>query len=200
MKRLNGIRHLGEIDFRTLDWGVVAHWPWPGKGLLMGLVFVTTLGMGYQLHLQTLGDRLQRARDEERLLKDALQRVATEVATMPSYRQQIDTLEALVDSYGVELYPEKDPSLLLQDISNLASSHGLRIVQVVWLEPADSGVQQLQLEMAGTYHAFGAFLGDIGAHQRLLTVDVFEIRPSPPSELKIRVDISAHHSFKGGAL
>ena len=167
-------------QLRELDLSDVGVWPRPAKVVALAAVFCSTLLAGHAFYLS--GERVAvNARiASETELKSEYQRKALPAAGLEALRARHEDMAAEFDALLRQLPKDTEVPGLIEDISRAAITNGLTIESIdLEAERATGFYIELPIRIAvrGRYHDIGAFVSDVAALSRIVTLHDLEIAP-----------------------
>ena len=168
-------------ELRGLDPRDPGRWPLPVLAGVVGLTFVVlTLVLVYLFVWQTVRPELVRREQQEQALRQEFMVKHAVAANLNVYRQQLKELRRSFGALLRQLPGKTQVPNLLEDISDTASAAGLK--QRLFKPGKETqkefyAVLPIQMELTGSYHQFGAFVSDIAALSRIVTLHDIQIKP-----------------------
>ena len=168
-------------ELRGLDPRDPGRWPLPVLAGVVGLTFVVlTLVLVYLFVWQTVRPELVRREQQEQALRQEFVIKHSVAANLNVYRQQLKDLRRSFGALLRQLPGKTQVPNLLEDISDTASAAGLK--QRLFKPGKETqkefyAVLPIQMELTGSYHQFGAFVSDIAALSRIVTLHDIQIKP-----------------------
>ena len=172
------------VQMRQLDINDVDRWPRSLKAVALAAAFCATLLAGHVVHLSGKHDALSRRMESETELKREYERKALPAAGVEALRARQEDAAAEFEALLRQLPKDTEVPGLIEDISRAALANGLT-TESIDLEPerATGFYMELPIRIAvrGSYHDIGAFVSDVAALPRIVTLHDFEIAPEAPS-------------------
>ena len=165
------------IDLRSLSVQSLGLWPIWAKALATIGAFGLVVGCGYLVFLAGGAERLDAAKREAEQLRHDHQRQAARVANLPGGEQGSEPAQDGVSPLD-QLPRNSDIPTLLEDIARAAQNQGLSVrgIEVMpELAFATYAEVPLRISVWGGYHDIGAFIGEVAAMRRLVTLHDFEL-------------------------
>ena len=186
------------VQVRQLDINDVDRWPRSLKAVAVAAAFCATLLAGHLVHLSGKHDAANTRLESETELKREYERKALPAAGVEALRARRADLAAEFEALLRQLPKDTEVPGLIEDISRAALANGLT-TESIDLEPerATGFYMELPIRIAvrGRYHDIGAFLSDVAALPRIVTLHDFEIAPEAPSS---QSDATASSGCDGG--
>ena len=168
-------------ELRDLDPRDPGRWPFAVRAGAVGLTFVLlTLILVYLVAWNSVRPQLlQRERQEQSLRQEFVIKHSV-AANLNIYRQQLVDLRRSFGALLRQLPGKTQVPSLLEDISDTASAAGLK--QRLFKPGKETqkefyAVLPIQMQLTGSYHQFGAFVSDIAALSRIVTLHDIQIKP-----------------------
>ncbi|GMQ84004.1 MAG: type 4a pilus biogenesis protein PilO [Gammaproteobacteria bacterium] len=179
-------------ELNDLDLSNIANWPLPARMGLIGIVFVSVLGLGYWLDIKDQGIRLEKAEQKEIELRQTFETRASKAANLAAYEQQLEEMKASFGAMLRQLPNKTEVAELLVDISQTGLAAGL---EFKLFKPQNEVPKEFYAELPisirvkGDYHEFGSFISGIATLPRIVTVH--NINMTPDKDGKLTMDILA---------
>lgn len=177
-------------ELNDLDLSNVANWPLPARVVLIGLVFVTVLGLGYWFDIKDQGIRLEKAEKKETELRLTFEAKAGKAANLAAYEQQLEEMKASFGAMLRQLPNKTEVAELLVDISQSGLAAGL---EFKLFKPQNEVPREFYAELPisirvkGSYHEFGNFISGVAALPRIVTVHNINMTPDKDGELTMDI-------------
>ena len=167
-------------ELRQLDVGSVGVWPRPAKAAAFAAVFCCALLAGNFFYLSAKQAAVEARIASETDLKREYERKALPAARLDSVRGRHADAAAEFEALLRQLPKDTEVPGLIEDISRAALRHALVIESIdLETERAVGFYMELPIGIAvrGSYHDIGAFVSDVGALSRIVTLHDFELAP-----------------------
>lgn len=173
---------LPEIDFSDLDYTEIGTWPLVLRAPVIVVACVVAVVIVYFLVLQpqltVLDQQVKQLDDKKKDFKDKF----GIAANLDAYKQQMVQMQGIYTEFLKELPATNNVPELIDNVTKLATSDGVKIVSVKIGDPvAASGFYMelpISLVVSGTYNGFGKFVSDVEKLARIVTIQDFSIKPS----------------------
>lgn len=190
--RLNELRN---IHFTDLDLQQIGIWPAPFRIGCWLVVLVATLLCGEVFVMADLRREVHTAAANESRLLQLYKAKAFQATNLHVYRQQSVGLKSVAKASLKQLPDDAEMPTLLEDITNIAISSGLRM-QTITLQPEKVYELTIELpiriEVTGDYHDFGLFVSGITSLPRVVTLHDYAIETYDESSLKLVIEAKAY--------
>jgi type IV pilus assembly protein PilO len=159
------------------------------------LALVATLFCGEVFVVADLRREVHSAVEDESRLLQLYKAKVLQVANLDAYRQQTTGLLAVVKQSLEQLPDNAEMATLLEDITNIAISSGLRM-QAITLQSEKVYELTIELpmriEVTGDYHDFGLFVSGITSLARVVTLHDYVIETYDESSLQMVIEAKAY--------
>ena len=195
-------------ELKTFDWNslndpeTIGIWPAPVKGLLILLLFCGLLGAGYWFHIKTLQASLASVTAAEAGLRSDLETKAVLAANLEAYRRQMREMEESFGALLSQLPAETEVPGLVEDINFTGLGSGLEFQEIA-LQPEVTQEFYIELpiriNVVGSYHDFGSFVGGVASLSRIVTLHDFAITTTGENRSDLNMAITARtYRYNGG--
>jgi type IV pilus assembly protein PilO len=170
---VRALKGLNQLDFEQ-----VHRWPHEVKIVVASIVVLFVLGLGSYMFIMPKLPLLQDAAAQETQLRTeylAKQRLAR---NLPAYQAQYATLSADFKAMLKALPTSNETPGLLDDITYVGTTSGLSFRLLNWLPEREKTFYTelpIQLEVTGSYHAFGQFVAKLANLPRIVTLHDFSL-------------------------
>ncbi len=167
-------------QLRELDISDVGVWPRPAKVVVLAAAFCGTLLAGHLFYLSGKQVAVSARIASETELKSEYERKALPAAGLEALRARLEGMAAEFDALLRQLPRDTEVPGLIEDISRAALTNGLTIESIdLEAERATGFYMELPIRIAvrGSYHDIGAFVSDVAALSRIVTLHDLEIAP-----------------------
>ncbi|GMQ87579.1 MAG: type 4a pilus biogenesis protein PilO [Gammaproteobacteria bacterium] len=177
-------------DLNDLDLSNVANWPLPARMGLIGIVFVSVLGLGYWFDTKDQGIRLEKAEQKEIELRQTFEARASKATNLAAYEQQLEEMKASFGAMLRQLPNKTEVAELLVDISQTGLAAGL---EFKLFKPQNEVPKEFYAELPisirvkGDYHEFGSFISGVATLPRIVTVHNINMTPNDNGELTMDI-------------
>lgn len=167
-------------ELRQLDVGSVGVWPRPAKAVAFAAVFCCALLAGKFLYLSGKQAAVETAIASESALKREYEGKALPAARLDSVHKRHADAAAEFEALLRQLPKDTEVPGLIEDISRAALRNAL-VIESIDLETERAVGFYMELPIAiavrGRFHDIGAFVSDVGALSRIVTLHDFELAP-----------------------
>ncbi len=172
-------------ELRQLDMSDVGIWPRSAKAVALAATFCCTLLAGQFFFLSAKQVAANARIATEADLRREYERKALPAGGLETVRARHERLAAEFDALLRQLPKDTEVPGLIEDISRAALANALVIESIdLEAERATGFYMELPIRIAvrGGYHDIGAFVGDVSALSRIVTLHDFEIAPEDGSD------------------
>lgn len=176
------------MNLSDLDFSNAGTWPPLAKGVTALILMTAVGGVGYWFDAKDRLVELEGARNIELQLKKEFEEKQKIVANVEAYRERLKQLQALLDTVLKQLPTKTQMPDLLEAVSNTGKSNGLvfELFRPESEQPKEFyAAVPISIRAHATYHQFGAFVGNISALDRIVTVDKVSLVNSKSVEKRI---------------
>lgn len=166
--------NLSEINLSDFDLREAGDWPLAGKAVLVVLIIAAMLGAGYYFIINDQLNALDEATRKEQALRQEFIEKWSVVANLEAFRQQLKLMETDLETLLRQLPTGTEMPNLLDDVSNTGKKNGLEfeLFKPQPEQPKDFyAAKPITIKARGTYHQFGAFVSDVAALSRIVTLE-----------------------------
>jgi type IV pilus assembly protein PilO len=177
-------------DFNNLDPQNFGNWPIPVKTLIIIVLCIAALFAGYWFDTQNQIAQLTKEQKEEKNLRKNFKKVQREAATLPLLEKQLVEIEAILKRLLEKLPDKNQVDELIREISQAVLKNALK-QELFEPQYKDEKTEKdvyvtlpIKLQARGSYHAFGQFISDVAAMNRIVTQHDISIKSSKSSGKK----------------
>ncbi|MGM0912986.1 MAG: type 4a pilus biogenesis protein PilO [Pseudomonadota bacterium] len=188
------MRRLRELDWRELDIKEAGVWPWSLQLLLcLVLLGVTFFAMHWYL-AGPAKEQLEQVRAEEPQLIRDYRSKAAQAANLEAMREQMDVLEARMDTLREMLPSGAEVPALIDNITETALDNQLAIdyIRLRGTAAREHYVEQpFDIQVRGDYHRIAAFLAGVAGLPRIVTLHDMTLAPEGGDGQNLRLSMLA---------
>ena len=165
-------------EMKRLDMNNIGTWPIAFKGIAIGMVCLTVLGIG--IYFDSLGQLnvLRQAQSKEAELKKTFEEKQAKAAGLVAYKQQMEDMQKVFGEMLRQLPSKTEVAALLVDISQVGVASGLEF-ELFKPEPEILvefyAELPIKIRVNGNFHQFGTFVSGVAALPRIVTLHDFVI-------------------------
>jgi len=188
-------------ELKSIDLNLQQAGTWPSsiKVIFFVFAFIVSLFVGYFFILESQLSALQKGAQLNNKLKSDYKSKYQLAYNLETYQEQAVELEAQFSKLLNTLSTTDDTSSMLNDITFIATSSGLRISMIKW----GTGIEKefyteipIYIDVTGEYHQIGKFVSDIANLQRIVSLHDFKIKKALNAELAFHV-VAKTYRYKG---
>jgi type IV pilus assembly protein PilO len=161
-------------EFNSLDFSNAGSWPPLAKTLATVVVVAAVAGLGYWFHTRHQLEALENVRRIEQQLRQEFVEKQQVMANLDAYRAQLEEMQNTLNDMLRQLPTRTEMPDLLEDISNTGKRNGLNF-ELFKPEPEQPhdfyAAKPISIRAHSTYHQFGAFVSNIAALPRIVTLE-----------------------------
>jgi type IV pilus assembly protein PilO len=191
---LETLQNLDINDINDINWDRVGVWPLAARAVLFVTAIAVILAATYFIRVKELNILLQSVTQEEQTLRKTFEEKAFQSATLDQYRQQMKEMKKTFKDLLGQLPNKTEVPGLLEDIDDKGVASGLEI-ESIKLQPKKKGEFYVELPIeiivTGSFHDFGAFVSDLAAMARIVTLHDLSIINVDDSKSKLTMIVQA---------
>lgn len=172
------LKNIDFEQFKGLDSSDPGSWPVLVKAIAVLAVCLAVLGAGYWFLTQHQLAELEQARQKEIELKDTFKVKQLKAVNLDAYKQQMADMERSFGAMLRQLPSKTEVAELLVDVSQAGLANGLEfeLFKPQAEKPAEFYFElPINIKVTGRYHDFGAFVSDVAALPRIVTLHDIKI-------------------------
>ncbi|CAG18716.1 type 4a pilus biogenesis protein PilO [Photobacterium profundum] len=166
-------------DWQDLDFDEITEWPLGPQSVVALLLSLVVVAVGYWYWLTPLQGELTQLKQTEVELRSRVINRASQVAALPTVKQQIDELNQRYQTVIVQLPVEKELASLLSGINDIGVNNGLEFQGIQWadrIEKAQYYELPLNMQLTGNYEQIGKFAASIAHLPRIVTLKDVDLK------------------------
>lgn len=176
-----------EFDLDSLDIDNIGAWPlWVRRTCVACVCGIVFLSM-YYYDVRVQWEEYRNIKANRVALQTAFVEKFSQVKHLSIYKQQMNTIQANLDSLEQQLPQTKEEAEFLEALSQQASTAGLTFLSIKPLAEENKAFYieyPLELKLSGLYHGMGEFVSNVALMPRLVTFHDFTIKLNKP-EMKV---------------
>ena len=185
---------LQNFELNDVNWDRIGVWPLGVRVALCLTATLLILTAVYFFSIKDLHIRLESTIREEQTLRETFEEKAFQSAKLDQYRKQMQEMQKIFKDLVSQLPNKTQVPGLLEDIDDKGVTSGLEI-ESIKLQPEKKGEFYVELPIeiivTGSFHDFGAFVSDLAAMPRIVTLHDFSITNAKDSKSKLTMVIQA---------
>ncbi|WP_435275647.1 type 4a pilus biogenesis protein PilO [Psychrobium sp. nBUS_13] len=190
---------LSELQSVDLDLKYSGSWPPLVKGIAYLVVFVMTLVLAYFVVLSGQLDSLSNGAEQDEKLRYDYESKYRLAYNLEAYQEQMLELEVQLAEMLKKLPATHETPGMLDDITFIATSSGLRISTIKWGNEVEQEFYTelpLFIDVSGDYHQFGKFVSDVAKLPRIVSLHEFSIKKAASGQLAFHI-VAKTYRYKG---
>ncbi|MEO2280187.1 type 4a pilus biogenesis protein PilO [Pseudoalteromonas pernae] len=195
------------IDFKALtdiEWGDltldnVGEWP----ALVKGIACIFTAGLvlffSYKFLVEDKIAGYESVLSKETELRDSYRVKYAKASRLEIYKQQMAEMEEKFSQLLKKLPTSNETPGLLDDLSYVGTTSGLTFIKIGWLPEVKKEFYTelpIKIEVEGSYHEFGEFVGKVAQLPRIISLHDFEIEATGDDQLIFSV-VAKTYRYEG---
>ena len=196
------LKALQEIDWNEIELDNIGEWPKPVKAMCVVLVTIIMLFVGYTMLVSSAIDEYDFAVNKEQELRNSYKFKYARANNLDLYKQQMQDMEAQFSLLLQRLPTSNETPGLLDDLTYVGTSSGLTFLKIGWMPEVEKEFYTelpINLEVVGTYHEFGEFVGKVAQLPRIVSLHDFRIERANDRNLVFSVIAKTYRYEQGGA-
>jgi type IV pilus assembly protein PilO len=195
------LKVLQEIDWNEIELNNIGEWPTPVKAMCVVLVTIIMSFVGYIMLVSSEIDEYDFAVSKEQELRNSYKFKYARANNLDLYKQQMEDMEALFSQLLQRLPTSNETPGLLDDLTYVGTSSGLTFLKIGWMPEVKKEFYTelpINLEVVGTYHEFGEFVGKVAQLPRIVSLHDFRIERANERDLVFSVIAKTYRYEQGG--
>ncbi|MFY8273916.1 type 4a pilus biogenesis protein PilO [Pseudoalteromonas sp. SSDWG2] len=193
------LKALTDIDWSDLTLDNIGEWPSLVKSLVFIFVFIIILGLSYKFLVEDKIGVYETTLNKETELRDSYRVKYAKASRLEIYKQQMQEMEEKFSQLLKKLPTSNETPGLLDDLSYVGTTSGLTFVKIGWLPEVKKEFYTelpIKIEVEGSYHEFGEFVGKVAQLPRIISLHDFEIQATGDDQLVFSV-IAKTYRYEG---
>jgi len=194
------IKALTEIDWNEIELENMGDWPIAVKAICCAFVAALVLYFSYSLLVSDEIASYHSAVAKETELRQTYKAKYAIASNLEIYRQQMVEMEDKFSQLLKRLPTSNETPGLLDDLSYVGTTSGLTFLKIGWLPEVEKEFYTelpIKIEVVGTYHEFGEFVGKVAQLPRIVSLHDFTIQTLGNGELTFSV-VAKTYRYEGG--
>ncbi len=187
---------IGSVELESLQLENIGSWPSGIRTVILIILFIATLVAGYFFDLTDIVSNLDTIIAQRKKLESDYAQTHHIVINLDSYREQVEKVKSTLALLSQQIPPNSEEALLLEEISQQASSSGLHFLAIKPLAEERKGFyveQPLELTLEGDYQGFSEFISHLSSLPRIVTTHDFTItKNAEESKSRIVVNLKTY--------
>jgi len=194
------IKALTDIDWNEIELENMGDWPIAVKALCCAFVAALVLYFSYSLLVSDEIASYHSAVAKETELRQTYKAKYAIASNLEIYRQQMVEMEDKFSQLLKRLPTSNETPGLFDDLSYVGTTSGLTFLKIGWLPEVEKEFYTelpIKIEVVGTYHEFGEFVGKVAQLPRIVSLHDFTIQTLGNNELTFSV-VAKTYRYEGG--
>lgn len=191
---------LSEIDWNEIELDNIGDWPIAVKAICCTFVAGLVLFFSYSLLVSDEIDSYHSAVAKEVELRTTYRTKYAVASNLEIYRQQMIEMEDKFSQLLKRLPTSNETPGLLDDLSYVGTTSGLTFLKIGWLPEVEKEFYTelpIKIEVIGSYHEFGEFVGKVAQLPRIVSLHDFSILSSGDKQLTFSVVAKTYRYEEG---
>ncbi|MEO2268737.1 type 4a pilus biogenesis protein PilO [Pseudoalteromonas sp. YIC-656] len=192
-------KSLTDVDWNDLTLENVGEWPALVKGMACVIVASLVLFFGYKFLVEGKVTGYETALSKETELRDSYRVKYSKASRLEIYKQQMAEMEDKFSQLLKKLPTSNETPGLLDDLSYVGTTSGLTFIKIGWLPEIKKEFYTelpIKIEVEGSYHEFGEFVGKVAQLPRIISLHDFEIQATGDDQLMFSV-VAKTYRYEG---
>ncbi len=194
------IKSFTEIDWNEIELENMGDWPIAVKALCCAFVASLVLYFSYSLLVSDEIASYHSAVAKETELRQTYKQKYATASNLDLLRQQMVEMEEKFSQLLKRLPTSNETPGLLDDLSYVGTTSGLTFLKIGWLPEIEKEFYTelpIKIEVVGSYHEFGEFVGKVAQLPRIVSLHDFTIQTLGNGELTFSV-VAKTYRYEGG--
>ena len=194
------LKALQDIDWNEIELNNIGEWPKPVKILCSAIVTVLMMAIGYSMLVSSAINDYDFAVSKEQELRNSYRVKYARANNLDLYKQQMIDMETQFSQLLQRLPTSNETPGLLDDLTYVGTSSGLTFLKIGWMPEIKKEFYTelpINLEVVGTYHEFGEFVGKVAQLPRIVSLHDFRIERANERDLVFSVVAKTYRYEQG---
>jgi len=193
------IKALTEIDWNEIELENIGDWPVAVKVICGAFVAALVLFFSYSLLVSAEIDSYHNAVAKEVELRNTYRTKYAIASNLDIYRSQMTDMEDKFSQLLRRLPTSNETPGLLDDLTYVGTTSGLTFLKIGWLPEIEKEFYTelpIKIEVVGSYHEFGDFVGKVAQLPRIVSLHDFSITSTNTGKLTFSV-VAKTYRYEG---
>ena len=194
------LKSFTEIDWNEIELDNIGEWPVIVKTMCATIIARLVLFFRYSLFVSAEIDSYHNAVAKEIELRTTYRTKYAVASKLDIYREQMIEMEDKFSQLLKRLPTSNETPGLLDDLSYVGTTSGLTFLKIGWLPEVEKEFYTelpIKIEVVGTYHEFGEFVGKVAQLPRIVSLHDFSILSSGEKQLTFSVVAKTYRYEEG---
>lgn len=170
---------MSKMNLNELDINELPFWPAPFRIAVLVIIAGLVLGLGHYLLIADEVKAYNKEQAREKTLRNDYRTKYQTAVNLPEYRLQLEQLNGDLETLLAMLPNDDETPKLIEDITAVGMQSGLKFDRIEWIAPQSREFYTalpMRIELAGSYHQIGSFVGKIAGLHRIISVKDFTLQ------------------------
>ncbi|CAI8153494.1 type 4a pilus biogenesis protein PilO [Pseudidiomarina mangrovi] len=170
---------MSKMNLNELDINELPFWPAPFRIAVLVIIAGLVLGLGHYLLIADEVKAYNKEQARETTLRNDYRTKYQTAVNLPEYRKQLEQLNGDLETLLAMLPNDDETPKLIEDITAVGMQSGLKFDRIEWIAPQSREFYTalpMRIELAGSYHQIGSFVGKIAGLHRIISVKDFTLQ------------------------
>lgn len=189
-----------DVDWNEIELDNIGEWPVIVKVICGAFIAGLVLFFSYSLLVSDEVDSYHNAVAKEVELRTTYRTKYAVASKLDIYRLQMIEMEDKFSQLLKRLPTSNETPGLLDDLSYVGTTSGLTFLKIGWLPEVEKEFYTelpIKIEVVGTYHEFGQFVGKVAQLPRIVSLHDFSILSSGEKQLTFSVIAKTYRYEEG---
>ena len=189
-----------DIDWNEIELDNIGEWPVVVRVICGAFIAGLVLFFSYSLLVSDEIDSYHNAVAKEVELRTTYRTKYAVASKLDIYRLQMIEMEDKFSQLLKRLPTSNETPGLLDDLSYVGTTSGLTFLKIGWLPEVEKEFYTelpIKIEVVGTYHEFGQFVGKVAQLPRIVSLHDFSILSSGEKQLTFSVIAKTYRYEEG---
>tara|TARA_R110000796_G_scaffold58079_10_gene134107 strand:- start:6721 stop:7326 length:606 start_codon:yes stop_codon:yes gene_type:complete len=189
-----------DVDWNEIELDNIGEWPVIVKVICGAFIAGLVLFFSYSLLVSDEIDSYHNAVAKEVELRTTYRTKYAIASKLDIYRLQMIEMEDKFSQLLKRLPTSNETPGLLDDLSYVGTTSGLTFLKIGWLPEVEKEFYTelpIKIEVVGTYHEFGQFVGKVAQLPRIVSLHDFSILSSGEKQLTFSVIAKTYRYEEG---
>lgn len=170
---------MSKMNLNELDINELPFWPAPFRIAVLIIIAGLVLGLGHYLLIADEVKAYNKEQAREKTLRNDYRTKYQTAVNLPEYRLQLEQLNGDLETLLAMLPNDDETPKLIEDITAVGMQSGLKFDRIEWITPQSREFYTalpMRIELGGSYHQIGSFVGKIAGLHRIISVKDFTLQ------------------------
>lgn len=170
---------MSKMNLNELDINELPFWPAPFRIAVLVIIAAIVLGLGHYFVIADEVTAYNKEQAREKTLRTSYRTKYQTAVNLPEYRKQLEQLNGDLETLLAMLPNDDETPKLIEDITAVGMQSGLNFDRIEWITPQSREFYTalpMRIELRGSYHQIGSFVGKIAGLHRIISVKDFNLQ------------------------